>query len=148
MHALVLSELGLRDHAAAGFSWIVEHGATGSDDVEQARRWLVKAGVLTAPEPAASPEADGPKGRLQGRTVWPIPDTEQVTIDFTLEGTGATTAGRTYTSKALLNGEYEFPPVVPGDYRLRARREGTDVWDVPVVVREGEPTVLNLEPAR
>jgi hypothetical protein len=147
LHAVVLSHLDLRDHAAEGFSWVVANGAPGSDDVEQAQRWLMQAGVLQAPEPAASPEppeSDGPSGRLRGRTRWDVGDNEQVTVDLILEGTGATTAGRTYASKAMLNDEYEFPPLVPGEYRLRALRNGQQLWDTAVVVREGAPTVLDL----
>ena len=56
LHALVLTRLGLRDPAAEGFRWVVDNGAPGSDDVEQAMQWLIRAGVLQAPEAAASPE--------------------------------------------------------------------------------------------
>ncbi len=143
----MLSRLDLREPAAEGFAWVVAYGAPGSDNVEQARRWLIQAGVLRAPEPAASPErsdADAPSGRLSGRTRWDVGDSQQTTVDLILEGTDAATAGRTYASRAMLNDEYEFPSLVPGEYRLRTLREGRQLWDTTIVVREGEPTVLDL----
>ena len=147
LHAVVLSRLDLREPAAEGFAWVVANGAPGSDNVEQARRWLIQAGVLQAQEPAASPEpsdADAPSGRLRGRTRWDVGDSGQMTVDLILEGTDAATAGRTYVSRAMLNDEYEFPSLVPGEYRLRTLREGRQLWDTTIVVREGEPTVLDL----
>ena len=146
LHALVLSRLDLRDHAAEGFRWVVDNGAPGSEDVEQARNWLIRAGVLRAPEPAASPEPerDEPTGRLRGRTRWELADNEQVTADLILEGTGTATAGRTYACKVMLNDAYEFPSLVPGEYRLRALRNGVQLWETPVVVGENEPTVVDL----
>jgi len=33
---------------------------------------------------------------------------------------------------------------VPGEYRLRALRNGQPLWDTPVVVRDNEATVLDL----
>ena len=70
LHAVVLTRLDLRDHAAEGFRWVVDNGTAGSVDVEQARQWLMRAGVLQAPQPAASPE---PEGDAQRRVRVPAP---------------------------------------------------------------------------
>jgi len=47
-------------------------------------------------------------------------------------------------ARALPNEDYEFPPVVPGEYRLTVRRGDARLWEVPVVVREGEATTVDL----
>ena len=143
---VALSNLDLQDHAAEAFAWVVAYGSPRSEYVGLARQWLVLAGVLRARTTDAAAEREGPEavGRVRGRTSWAPTDDGQVTLILTLEGTGATAAGRRYVASALPNEDYEFPPVVPGEYRLTVRRGDARLWEVPVVVREGEATTVDL----
>jgi len=146
---VALSNLDLQDHAAEAFAWVVAYGSPRSEYVGLARQWLVLAGVLRArtTDVAAAGESSQATGRLRGRTSWLPTDDAQVTLRLTLEGSGATTAGRRYSASALPNEDYEFPPVVPGEYRLTIRRGDARLWDVPIVVGEEDPTTVNLGPA-
>ena len=146
---VALSSLDLQDHAAEAFAWVVAYGSPRSEYVGLARQWLVLAGVLRArtTDVAAAGESSQATGRLRGRTSWLPTDDAQVTLRLTLEGSGATTAGRRYSASALPNEDYEFPPVVPGEYRLTIRRGDARLWDVPIVVGEEDPTTVNLGPA-
>ena len=146
---VALSNLDLQDHAAEAFAWVVAYGSPRSEYVGLARQWLVLAGVLRArtTDVAAAGESSQATGRLRGRTSWLPTDDAQATLRLTLEGSGATTAGRRYSASALPNEDYEFPPVVPGEYRLTIRRGDARLWDVPIVVGEEDPTTVNLGPA-
>ena len=143
---VALSNLDLQDHAAEAFAWVVAYGSPRSEYVGLARQWLVLAGVLRArtTDVAAAGESSQATGRLRGRTSWLPTYDAQVTLRLTLEGSGATTAGRRYSASALPNEDYEFPPVVPGEYRLTVRRGDARLWEVPVVVREGEANPVGI----
>jgi hypothetical protein len=146
---VALSNLDLQDHAAEAFAWVVAYGSPRFEYVGLARQWLVLAGLLRGPATATAAERESaqPVGRVRGRTSRVPIDDGEATLSLALEGTGATTAGRRYSASAPANEDYEFPSVVPGEYRLTVRRGDARLWDVPIVVGAEGPTTVDLGPA-
>lgn len=152
--ALTLAELDRYEEAVAAFTWVVEHGAPGREEVALARQWLQTAppsqAVATpveAPGPEAAPVASG--GQLRGRTEWtrldpgrPVPR-----LQLLLVGQGASASGLRYGTRLALNESYEFAGVAPGEYRLVGQVGMIRLWDLRVSVKDGQPTVVDLTEA-
>jgi hypothetical protein len=143
--AVTYSHLDRKDDATLAFRYVVQHGRPGSDEVAAATRWLAGIGVVTAraekKKPIDPPEAL--TGSMEGKIVWSVdPDRALPRLQLQLEGTSASTHGRRYGIFAHVNGQYAFPRVLPGDYRLRAQIGYTRLWDMDVTVRD--KTVLDL----
>jgi hypothetical protein len=152
--ALTLAELDRDEDAVAAFTWVVEHGAPGRDEVVLARQWLggvppthPVATPLEAPRPGAASVTSG--GQLRGRTQWirldpgrPVPR-----LQLLLVGQGASAGGLRYGTRLALNEPYEFAGVAPGEYRLVGQVGMIRLWDLRVSVKDGQPTVVDLTEA-
>jgi hypothetical protein len=143
--AVTYSHLDRKEDAILAFRYVVQHGKPGSQEVQGATRWLAGVGIAmgrTGPAPAPDPP-EAVTASLQGKIVWPL-EADQVLprLQMQLEGTSANTVGKRYGIHAHFNGQYAFPQVRPGDYRLRAQIPYNRIWEMDVTV--GEKTMLDL----
>lgn len=148
---VALSHLDRADEAAGAFEWVVEHAAAAAEEARLARQWLAARSGAASPAVTARPEEDehGLLGRLEGRTEWRDLDPERPkpTLQLLLESDDPAPIGRRYWARTRLNDRYEFPRVAPGRYRLVAQVGPVRLWEARAVVREGQPTVLDLTTA-
>jgi len=145
--AVTYSHLDRKDDAILAFRYVVQHGKPGSQEVQAATRWLAGVGIATdRTEPAPAPDPpEALTASLQGKIVWPLEADQAVPrLQMQLEGTSANTQGKRYGIHAHFNGQYAFPQVRPGDYRLRAQIPYGRIWEMDVTV--GEKTMLDLTP--
>jgi tetratricopeptide (TPR) repeat protein len=146
--AVTYSHLDRKDDAILAFRYVVQYGKPGSPEFEGATRWL--AGVGIAAERAQAAAAPDPPealtASLEGKLSWTEiePDRVYPRIQMQLEGTGITTRGKRYGIFAHIGGQYAFPQVRPGDYRLRAQAGYARLWEMDITV--GEKTMLDLTP--
>lgn len=150
--AVTFTHLDRREDAIATFTWVVEQGRPGSDEVTFARQWLASAGVLPSPAAVAVASADDDAavaGTLGGTLEWPHLDPElgAPTVQILLTGDDSAVQGKRYGTKAPLNKRYRFDNVPAGRYRLIAQAGMTRLWDLSVTIDDGKPTVLNLTQA-
>jgi hypothetical protein len=144
--AVTYSHLDRKDDAILAFRYVVQHGKPGSPEFDAATRWLAGVGIVAGrAEPEAVP--DPPEvltGSLEGKLLWAEldPDRAVPRVQLQLEGTGHTNRGKRYGIFAHIGGQYAFPKVRPGDYRLRAQVGYNRLWEMDVVV--GDKTMLDL----
>ena len=157
-----LSHVGRQEETVEQFRWVVTRGAPGSPEVEVARRWLTKAGVLArevsfaspaGPDQEASPQAAAPApparqgsvavGAVKGRTVLHGSPRE---IQLVLGSTDEAKKNMAFTKTVKLGEPFQFDNVPPGTYRLTVEdlENDTSLWDLEVTVAPGKDTVLNL----
>ncbi len=151
------SFLEKRPEAVMQFRWVLARADTGSIEYQEAHRWLVRVGALTAP--AASVDAgqlSQPRpadassiGRLVGRTEWPevTPQRRLITGTLSLVGDEPVTQDVKRSRAFRLGDAYEFKDVPAGRYRVVAVIGDTTVWDEKVSVEAGKDTSLTLAQA-
>lgn len=143
--AVTYSHLDRKEDAILAFRYVVQQGKPGSQEVQAATRWLAGVGIVigrSEPPPAPDPP-EALTASLEGKIVWPLgPDQALPRVQMQLEGTSANTVGKRYGIQAHFNGQYAFPQVRPGDYKLRAQIPYARIWEMDVTV--GEKTMLDL----
>lgn len=138
-----LSHLGRREETAEQFRWVVRLGDPASLDVEVARRWLVRAGLLAerATFDSSTTNSPGavPAGKVKGKT-----ESGSGQVSVALRGEEESNKDVAFDTSVKLGEPYEFDQVPPGNYRLTARISETTVWDRKVTVEPGGESVLDL----
>ena len=154
-----LSYLNRREEAAQEFTWVVERGAPGSQEVQMARRWLVSAGypveaaqtavTTAAAEPAVAPGSYTPKNRVKGKMEWPgvTPPETLIPVHVTLVGEASGNREFNKTRRFRLGRFYEFWDVPAGKYQLIAKAGDTVLWEQKVAVEADKDTLLDLSAA-
>lgn len=144
---VALSELGRRQETIEAFRRVVELGQPDSEEVQVARRWLVRAGVLGESVPVASPSS-GPTGTLKGKTQWTegLPKSG-MSLKIFLSGDDAATQGQNFRRSLVLGEPYVFENVPPGTYRITAEVKLISLWEQQVAVEADRETILDLSPA-
>jgi tetratricopeptide (TPR) repeat protein len=146
--AVTYSHLDRKDDAILAFRYVVQYGKPGSQEFEAATRWLAGVGISAArAEAQAAPDPpEALTASLAGKLVWTElePDRVLPRVQLQLEGTGLANRGKRYGIFAHVGGQYAFPKVRPGDYRLRAQVGYARLWDMDVSI--GEKTILDLTP--
>jgi tetratricopeptide (TPR) repeat protein len=146
------SFLEKRPEAIAQFRWVLDRADPGSIEYQDARRWLVSVGALTASTTVADASPSGPTradptlGHLVGKTEWPevTPRRHLITGSLILTGDEPATQDVKRTRAFRLGDVYEFKDVPPGRYRVVATIDGTTVWNEKVAVEAGKDTTLDL----
>jgi tetratricopeptide (TPR) repeat protein len=148
------SFLEKRPEAILQFRWVLSHAAAGSDEYQEAHRWLTHVGALAAPTLVADagqkgqvrPVDPSTVGRLVGKTEWPgvTPQRRLVTGTLSLVGDEPLTYDVKRERAFRLGDGYEFKDVPAGRYRVVAVIDGTTVWDEKVTVDTGKDTSLTL----
>ena len=151
------SFLEKRPEAILQFRWVLSHADAGSDEYQEARRWLTRVGALAAPtvvadagqKDEARPADSSTVGRLVGKTEWPgvTPQRRLITGTLSLVGDEPVTYDVKRDRAFRLGDGYEFKDVPAGRYRVVAVIDGTTVWDEKVTVDTGKDTTLTLSQA-
>ena len=154
--AVASSYLDRRDDAIREFRWVVQYGSPKAAEVEASRQWLIRAGALPPATYTANP-ADPEKERaagnasLEGRAVFaeggqtPQPMPRQQL--FLVGQPNSPTQRERYNLRTDERGNFKFPDVVPGPYKLTNRLAGQPTWRMRVELKASEVKVLELTPA-
>ena len=149
------SYLDRRDDAVREFRWVVQYGPQTAPEVAAARQWLARAGALPSaslhtPAPSRSTEErQAGNASLEGRAIFaeagqaPKP---MARLQLFLVPEGSTEKER-YHLRTDEEGNFKFPDVVPGPYKLIDRVAGQPIWRLRVEVKPSETKALELTPA-
>jgi hypothetical protein len=151
------SFLEKRPEAIIQFRWVLTRADVASIEYQEAHRWLVRVGALTAPSALADagqltqtrPADASSIGRLVGSTEWPeiTPQRRLITGTLSLVGDEPVTQDVKRSRAFRLGDAYEFRDVPAGRYRVVAVIDDTTVWDQKVSVEAGKDTSLTLAQA-
>lgn len=149
------SHLDRRDDAVREFRWVVQYGPQAAPEVAAARQWLIRAGALpttslATPAPSRSGDERQPgNASLEGRAIFaeagqvPKP---MARLQLFLVPESPTQKER-YHLRTDETGNFKFPDVVPGPYRLIDRMAGQPIWRLRVEFKPSETKILALTPA-
>ena len=136
---------------------MVQYGRLGATEVDAARQWLIRAGVVP-PAAYAAVNAKGPEkertagnASLEGRAVFaeggnPPQPMERLQL-FLVGQPDSPTQRERYNLRTDEHGNFKFPDVVPGPYKLTNRVAGQPTWRLRVELKASEVKVLELTPA-
>ncbi len=153
--AVAASYLNLKDEAAREFRWVAHYGPAGSTEVQEARRWLMRAGLWPPAQvqPVGRAEEERRPGHasLEGRAVFgdagrPPGPVQRVQL-FLVGQPDSPTQKERYTLRTDEDGRFKFPSVVPGPYKLTNRVAGQPIWRLRVELKASEGASLDLTPA-
>jgi len=149
------SHLDRRDDAVREFRWVERYGPQTAPEVAAARQWLIRAGALPSPTlhtPAPSrsgEERQAGNASLEGRAVFaeagqaPKP---MARLQLFLVPENQNLKER-YHLRTDEEGNFKFPDVVPGSYKLIDRVAGPPIWRLRVEFKSSETKVLELTPS-
>jgi hypothetical protein len=154
--AVASSYLDRRDDAIREFRWVVQYGSPKAAEVEASRQWLIRAGALPPAAYAVNPtgpekERAAGNASLEGRAVFaeggqtPQPMPRQQL--FLVGQPNSPTQRERYNLRTDERGNFKFPDVVPGPYKLTDRVAGQPIWRLRVEFKASEVKVLELTPA-
>jgi len=155
--AVASTYLDRRDDAIREFRWVVQYGRPNATEVDAARQWLIRAGVVP-PAAFAAVNAKGPEkertagnASLEGRAVFadggnPPQPMERLQL-FLVGQPDSPTQRERYNLRTDEHGNFKFPDVVPGPYKLTNRVAGQPTWRLRVDLKASEVKVLELTPA-
>jgi tetratricopeptide (TPR) repeat protein len=146
------SYLDRRDDAVREFRWVVQYGPQTAPEVAAARQWLIRAGALPSanldtPAPSRSTEErQAGNASLEGRAIFaeagqaPKP---MARLQLFLVPESPTQKER-YHLRTDEEGNFKFPNVIPGPYKLIDRVAGQPIWRLRVELKPSETKVLEL----
>lgn len=154
--AVASSYLDRRDDAIREFRWVLQYGSPKAAEVDASRQWLIRAGALPPAAYTASPagpekERAAGNASLEGRAVFaeggqtPQPMPRQQL--FLVGQPNSPTQRERYNLRTDERGNFKFPDVVPGPYKLTDRVAGQPIWRLRVEFKASEVKVLELTPA-
>jgi len=148
------SYLDRRDDAVREFRWVVQYGPQTAPEVAAARQWLIRAGALPSasldtPAPSRSAEErQAGNASLEGRATFaeagqaPKP-MARLQLFLVPE---SPTQKEHYNLRTDEEGNFKFPNVIPGPYKLIDRVAGQPIWRLRVELKPSETKVLELTP--
>lgn len=149
------SHLDRRDDVVREFRWVVQYGPQTAPEVAAARQWLIRAGALpttglATPAPSRSgEERKAGNASLEGRAIFaeagqaPKP---MARLQLFLVPEGSPEKER-YHLRTDEEGNFKFPDVIPGSYKLIDRVAGPAIWRLRVEFKSSETKVLELTPS-
>jgi len=155
--AVASTYLDRRDDAIREFRWVVQYGRPNATEVDAARQWLIRAGVVP-PAAFAAVNAKGPEkertsgnASLEGRAIFAEggnPPQPMGRLQLFMVGQpNSPTQRERYNLRTDEHGNFKFPDVVPGPYKLTNRVAGQPTWRLRVELKASEVKVLELTPA-
>ena len=154
--AVASSYLDRRDDAIREFRWVLQYGSPKAAEVDASRQWLIRAGALPPAAYTANPtgpekERTAGNASLEGRAVFaeggqspqPMPRLQL----FLVGQPNSPTQRERYNLRTYEHGNFKFPDVVPGPYKLTNRVAGQPTWRMRVDLKASEVKVLELTPA-
>ena len=149
------SYLDRRDDAVREFRWVVQYGPQTAPEVAAARQWLIRAGALPSatlntPAPSRSTEErQAGNASLEGRAIFaeagqaPKP-MARLQLFLVPE---SPTQKENYNLRTDEEGNFKFPNVIPGPYKLIDRVAGQPIWRLRVELKPSETKALELTQA-
>ena len=149
------SHLDRRDDAVREFRWVVQYGPQTAPEVAAARQWLIRAGALpstsldTSAPSRSREERQAGNASLEGRAVF----AEAGQVPKPMARLQLFMAPESPTQKEYYNlrtdqeGNFKFPDVIPGPYKLIDRVAGQPIWRLRVEFKPSETKALELTPA-
>jgi len=149
------SHLDRRDDAVREFKWVVQYGSQTAPEVAAARQWLIRAGALpstsldTSAPSRSGEERQAGNASLEGRAIFaeagqaPKP---MARLQLFLVPESPTQKER-YHLRTDEEGNFKFPDVIPGPYKLIDRVAGQPIWRLRVDFKPSETKALELTPA-
>jgi len=151
-----------KDEAIREFKWVVAHGPADSNEVQTARTWLIRAGVLVERRPppqVASPEPSRPEkaipaqkpnlaslsGTVTGEEVAAAKPMTRLQL-FLRGAPNSPVKDKFYALRTDFDGRYRFINVSPGEYIFTNTLAGAPDWRLKVTVEPGQNLVLDLTP--
>jgi len=133
---------------------VVLYGPSTAAEVDAARLWLVRAGALP-PGPFAKPDSTRPErerqagnASLEGRAVFAEAGQEPKPMRrmqlFLVGQPDSPTKEERYNLRTDEEGNFKFPDVIPGPYKLIDRVAGLPSWRLRVELKPSETKVLEL----
>lgn len=147
---VTLSHLNQRKETEEAFQYVVNRGNPDSEEVKQARQWLISAGVLARPvvftAAAETAEAVEGKAALKGKVTWgqPEPGKAPLKARILVHGVSGPAEGKRFVKRVTLGQSYRFERLPAGSYRLVGVVEGERLWDLRVDVEDAKETVHDL----
>ncbi|MFZ1058893.1 MAG: tetratricopeptide repeat protein [Candidatus Rokuibacteriota bacterium] len=147
---VTLSYLNQRKETEEAFQYVVNRGNPDSEEVKQARQWLVSAGVLAGPvvftAAAETAEAAEAKATLKGKVTWGAPEVGKAPLraQILVHGVSGPAEGKRFVKRVTLGQSYRFERLPAGSYRLVGAVGSQHVWDLTVDVEEGKEVVQDL----
>jgi tetratricopeptide (TPR) repeat protein len=145
------SHVGPRDEAVREFQWILANLAPELAEAQEARRWLIEAGVLarptetTAAVPEQNSEATPVDSGIKGQVLW-ADGRPTARVQLFLKGApNSPNANEQWVIRTDDGGRFEFKRIPPGTYMLTNKVAGTPTWRLRVKLAPGEITSLNLD---
>jgi hypothetical protein len=154
--AVASSYLDRRDDAIREFRWVVQYGSPKAAEVNASRQWLMRAGALPPAAYTANPtgpekERAAGNASLEGRAMFAesgkTPQPMQRQQLFLVGQPNSPTQRERYNLRTDEHGNFKFPDVVPGPYKLTNRLAGQPTWRLLVELKASEVKVLELTPA-
>jgi hypothetical protein len=144
------SYVGPRDEAIREFQWIIANLAPELSEAQEARRWLIEAGVLARPiETTAavqeqSTETTSRDSGIRGQVLW-ADGRPTARVQLFLKGApNSPNANEQWVLRTDDSGRFEFKRIPPGTYMLTNKVAGSPTWRLRVKVAPGEITSLDL----
>jgi hypothetical protein len=144
------SHVGPRDEAVREFQWIIANLAPELTEAQEARRWLIEAGVLarptetTAAVPEQSTETMPGASGVKGQVLWGD-GRPPARVQLFLKGVpNSPNANEQWVLRTDDNGRFEFKRIPPGTYMLTNKVAGSPTWRLRVKLAPGEITSLDL----
>jgi tetratricopeptide (TPR) repeat protein len=143
------SHVGPRDEAVREFQWIIANLAPELSEAQEARRWLIEAGVLAGPtETAADPqqrtETTSSHSGVKGQVLW-AEGRSTARVQLFLKGVpNGPNANEQWVLRTDDSGRFEFKRIPPGTYMLTNKVAGSPTWRLRVKVGPDEITSLEL----
>lgn len=147
---VTLSRLNQREETEEAFRYVVTRGNPDSEEVKQARQWLISAGVLARPvvftAAAESAETVDAKATLKGKVTWGEPERGKAPLKarIVIQGLKGAAQGKRFATRVALGQAYRFERLPEGSYRLVGVVEGQRLWDLTVDVEDGKEIVHDL----
>jgi tetratricopeptide (TPR) repeat protein len=144
------SHVGPRDEAIREFQWIIANLAPELSEAQEARRWLIEAGVLarptetTAAVPEQSTETAPRDSGIRGQVLW-ADGRPTARVQLFLTGVpNSPNSNEQFVMRTDDSGRFEFKRIPPGTYMLTNKVAGSPTWRLRVKLAPGEITSLDL----
>jgi hypothetical protein len=144
------SHVGPRDEAIREFQWVIANLAPELSEAQEARRWLIEAGLLarptetTAAVPEQSTETTPSDSGIRGQVLW-ADGRPTARVQLFLKGVpNSPNANEQWVMRTDDSGRFEFKRIPPGTYMLTNKVAGSPTWRLRVKLAPGQITSLDL----